>query len=144
MPPREDLTGRRFGCVVVQSMAPHPKDPVQGNATIFWVCLCDCGATETINVGALRAMGTRRRTCPSCRGSARLDRSHHPSFVDMTDKRVGTLKVVKRLPNDKRGNAMWRCVCDCGEQLDVQGIALRVKNRHHCTACRARIVQRVS
>ena len=46
-------------------------------------------------------------------------------IIDMKGKRFGNLIVVKRLSNDKYGNARWDCVCDCGNSYIAIGQSLR-------------------
>ena len=45
--------------------------------------------------------------------------------IDMTGKRFGRYTVLYRLKNDKHGNAMWMCRCDCGAEKPVLGASLR-------------------
>lgn len=53
-----DLTGQRFGRLVVISRAPTLRYS-------RWVCNCDCGATVTVSLQLLRmgAKGTRSCGC---------------------------------------------------------------------------------
>lgn len=44
---------------------------------------------------------------------------------DMANQRFGRLLVVERADNDKYGNAMWLCKCDCGKTVVVKGQSLR-------------------
>lgn len=41
------------------------------------------------------------------------------TFIDLTGIRFGRLVVVRRASNDKKGNARWVCVCDCGNETTV-------------------------
>ena len=53
-----DLTGQRFGRLVVVSMADRrPGDPVK------WMCRCDCGNTKTVDGVLLRQGETRSCGC---------------------------------------------------------------------------------
>jgi hypothetical protein len=71
-------------------------------------------------------------------------RPTHPSFIDMTGKQVGYLKVLRRAPNvPKRGfnggsgwgNARWLCRCICGNRVVKPGIDLRFKRTKYLTCC---------
>lgn len=42
-------------------------------------------------------------------------------FVDLTDRRFGSLTVLCRVENDKNGNRRWHCRCDCGVEKDITG-----------------------
>ena len=53
-----DLTGKRFGRLVVVGRAPNP--PYQPrSSSVFWRCQCDCGEIIVSNVENLRS----RRSC---------------------------------------------------------------------------------
>ena len=54
--------------------------------------------------------------------------------VDMKGKRYEKLLVVKRDKNDKRGQACWLCVCDCGKEIVCNGNDLR-SNRYKSCGC---------
>lgn len=58
----------------------------------------------------------------------------HPAFKDMTGVRVGRLRVVDLAPA-VCGNARWRCVCDCGKRVIVEGIRLRVALKRRKDLC---------
>lgn len=51
---------------------------------------------------------------------------------EMTGKRFGSLVVIRREPNDKYGNAMWLCRCDCGREFVTQGHAIRNGHTRSC------------
>ena len=67
-------------------------------------------------------------------------------FIDLTGQRFGRLVVISRAENNKHGDAMWNCVCDCGNTIVTVGGALR---RGHTSSCgclrgeRAAIANRV-
>ena len=45
----------------------------------------------------------------------------HIPLNDLTGKRFGKLTVIERVNNDKNGNLMWLCLCDCGNKKIVGG-----------------------
>lgn len=47
------------------------------------------------------------------------------AFIDITGKRFGRYTVLYRMENDKHGNAVWMCRCDCGNEKPVVGSSLR-------------------
>lgn len=52
-------------------------------------------------------------------------------FQDLTGMRFGRLRVIKRDVN--KGNyAMWRCVCDCGNQIVVRTSSLKNGHTQSC------------
>lgn len=44
---------------------------------------------------------------------------------DITGMRFGRYTVIERVENDKHGNAVWLCRCDCGKEKKVIGASLR-------------------
>lgn len=42
-------------------------------------------------------------------------------MIDLTGIRFGKLVVIERVENDRSGNRMWLCQCDCGVQKVVGG-----------------------
>lgn len=43
--------------------------------------------------------------------------------INRLNERYGRLIVISRQPN-KNGNSVWQCRCDCGENVNVEGIRL--------------------
>lgn len=108
-----DLTGQRFGKLVVTERAPNGAG---GN--VRWICRCDCG-TEIVVFGSSLKNGSTQ----SC-GCTRL--------IDLTGQRFGNLTVKERAPNDRFGSARWTCQCDCGNITVVNGNSLRRGLSHSC------------
>lgn len=52
--------------------------------------------------------------------------------IDLTGERFGRLTVAEFAGNDKRGEARWRCVCDCGNESIVLGSHLRKERVQSC------------
>lgn len=52
--------------------------------------------------------------------------------IDLTGRRFGRLTVIERHGSDKRGSALWRCVCDCGNEVVVVSGSLRSGNTQSC------------
>ena len=57
-------------------------------------------------------------------------------FVDMTAKKCGRLLVIGRAENNRRGQARWFCLCECGAESIVNGYALRSGNTKSCSCLR--------
>lgn len=56
--------------------------------------------------------------------------------IDLAGKKFGKLLVVKRQGQDKRGNALWKCTCDCGKEKLVESSCLRRGVSTHCGCSR--------
>ena len=68
--------------------------------------------------------------------------------IDLTGQRFGRLVADVRSDNDKRGEARWECVCDCGKRTIVLSSHLRSGRIQSCgcyqreaTAARMRVTR---
>lgn len=116
----QDLTGRQFGELTVIRRVENAK----GGAS-RWLCQCSCGAEYTVN-GSLLLTGRRTR----CPGQAHEKKY---AYADITGKRFGRLVALypaKRY--DKSGSVVWRCQCDCGNQVEVSYNSLAYTNLKSC------------
>lgn len=43
---------------------------------------------------------------------------------DLKGKKFGRLKVLERAENDRKGNTMWICECECGNIVTTHGYSL--------------------
>ena len=103
----EDLTGRRFGRLVVVECAPR----TQGRAA--WICKCDCG-NEAVEILDHRLKSGNTKSC----GCLSL------LIEDLTNRRFGRLTVEKPGNRDKWRGRYWYCKCDCGNLIKIQRSSL--------------------
>ena len=54
------------------------------------------------------------------------------SLKNEIGNKYGYLTVIERAPNSKDGRAMWKCKCDCGNEVIVLGKHLRSGNTKSC------------
>ena len=96
---RIDLTGKRFGRLVVQEMLwiqPHTKCR----------CLCDCG-NETIVINTGLTSGKTQ----SC-GCYQRDRAVEANTEDFTNKvNAAGIRFIRRYKQSKPGAWIWECEC---------------------------------
>lgn len=52
--------------------------------------------------------------------------------IDLTGLKFGRLTVTKDVGTDKRGEALWECVCECGNKSVVLGSHLRSGRVQSC------------
>lgn len=109
-----DLTGKRFGRLVVQR-----RHGTNHDAT--WECLCDCGNRHVVNGNHLRRGATK-----SC-GCGRVD-----CRVELVSRRFGYLVVTGGPHRNARGNWAWICLCDCGGTTEARTEALTGGNKTSC------------
>lgn len=100
-PRHKDLTGQRFGQLVVLERAGADK-----HKSSLWRCLCDCGASAVKSAHALTS------------GSARSCGCIYPGRGDLIGMRVGRLRVIAAFEGrSKKGDRLWECLCDCGNKV---------------------------
>lgn len=59
------------------------------------------------------------------------------STNDLTGQRFNSLSVIKRAGTDKNRNALWECLCDCGNIIVTSGKLLRSNHKLSC-GCNSR------
>ncbi len=57
-----------------------------------------------------------------------------PKIKDITGMRFGRLVALKHIGTHNSGQALWRCVCDCGKLKDVPSSKL-VRNDTRSCGC---------
>ena len=119
----EDLTGKRFGRLVVLERAENAVAK-NGVSRVMWRCKCDCGNECERSSGNLKAAVEA-----SC-GCRRSELIHKYKFEDLTGQRFGRLTVIERAPS--KNITRWKCHCDCGN--DIVTTANNLK-RGHTTSC---------
>lgn len=100
----KDLTGQRFGRLVVTEKTEKRSK----NRYVLWRCRCDCG--NEIETTKDRLLSGNTTSC----GCAR-----HPERKDWVGRRFGNL-VVEAYARKEKGSHLWRCRCDCGNQVEVR------------------------
>lgn len=105
----KDLTGERFGRLVVINQVPNHKNRVA------WRCICDCGKEAIVTGHELKCGDTK--SC-GCYCKEKQVENGKNNVLDLIGLKFGRLTVVQRVDN-KKGNAAWRCICDCGNETVV-------------------------
>lgn len=55
-----------------------------------------------------------------------------PRLLDLSGERIGRLRVIERHGTDKFGNALWKCECDCGNEVYVCSHSLKTEHTKSC------------
>ena len=55
-----------------------------------------------------------------------------PNKIDMTGRTIGRLLVIEECGRNAHGKVLWRCRCECGNEVIVRGDDLRSE---HTTSC---------
>jgi len=111
MPPLKDITGRRFGRLVVKGRA-------DGNGRPAWQCQCDC-EKQCVVVGEDLRRG-KTRSCGCLRAEASSKKAS-----DLTGTMLGLWGVIERAGSSSGGEVLWLCVCNgCGIERRVRSSQL--------------------
>jgi len=101
------LAGQRFGELTVLKKS----ETKAANGATRWICQCSCGNTVEV-VGTLLVNG--RKTHCGCRTKPQYRSS------DIRGQKFDRLTALYPLPQrDRKGNVIWHCRCDCGNEVDL-------------------------
>lgn len=118
-----DLTGQKFGRFTVIEYAGKSK----------WRCICNCGNKRLVMTYALRCGNST--SCGCLKVEKLIARSTGVvKREDLTGYRYGRLVCLEPAPGHAPGNggALWRCLCDCGNEIIVPAYALKKANTRSC------------
>lgn len=104
----EDLTGKRFGKLVVLGYDHSEKK------SRYWKCQCDCGNTSVVSTKSLNIGNTASCGCGKV-----------TQIIDLTGQRFGRLIVLGMCDHETGQDVRWNCRCDCGKELSVSGHSLK-------------------
>lgn len=108
-----DLTGQVFGKLTVLY-----RDELfinsNGKRRTMWRCKCQCGREKSIRRDAL--ISGKTKSCGMCSN-------------DITGQKFGRLTVIEKVGTDNVGHLMWKCKCDCGNEV----VVLATNLIQHCT-----------
>lgn len=127
-----DLTGQRFGMLVVLEQAGVSVNPNGSPGTALWRCKCDCG-NETV----VRSANLRRGITSSCGCLRRKNNEVAPAkrSNDLIGLRVGKLTVLRRYSQLCDNSVAWVCRCDCGIEVAYPSRLLRFGEVTSCGVC---------
>lgn len=122
-----DLTGQKFGRLTVVERDKNANK----NYGTFWKCRCDCGSIKSVASIALRSGLTQ-----SCGCLNKEIISNPKDLSNMMGKQFGKLTIIKRESNhitpSGQKKAMFRCVCDCGNEVVVSSQDLKSGHTKSC------------
>lgn len=123
----KDITGEKFGMLTAVEVAGKNKQGFQ------WRCKCDCGNEVIVNGANLRSGISQ-----SC-GCKRLTTLYN-SAINLTGQRFGRLVVVERAGSSEYHRALWKCKCDCGNEVCVVSESLRNGATQSCGCLHSELV----
>lgn len=114
-----DRAGQKFGKLTALSLAPK-----RGRHTM-WRCRCECSTRTIVSGDNLKSGHTTSCGC----------NWHEPKYPreDLVGRRYGML-VVEAFAGraEGRGEAYWRCKCDCGAKATPAGNSLKTGASKSC------------
>jgi hypothetical protein len=114
----EDLIGMRFGKLIVVKLSEKYK---YGRPT--WECICDCGNTRTVESQFLKSGAVTHCGC---------SKKIRTSVKNIEGNVFGKLTVINYVGLNKHGQAMWECLCECGNKSIVSCSSLTSGNTLSC------------
>lgn len=111
-----DETGKRYGMLTVIGRGPNDK-----NGKAQWYCKCDCG-----NTILSRGTDLRRNKVLTC-GCTSYEKGSQ-----LIGQKFGKLTVLEFLGNNSYGKHIYKCRCECGNTVIVNGNNLKSKNTQSC------------
>ena len=118
-----DLTGRRFGKLVVEKRSNNR------NNKVYWQCLCDCG--NRCEVRGDQLTRDKSHSCGCLTKEAASTQGKH-NFKDLTGQRFGKLVALTSSKSSKSHKYLWACQCDCGNIIEVLGTSLTSGDTQSC------------
>lgn len=108
-----DIRGQQFG----ELTAIEPTDRRRGS-NVIWRCRCSCGKEVFATAKDLRSGNTK-----SC---------GHTRRQDITGQRFGRLTAIETTDIAVAAGVVWRCRCDCGNEIYATIKDLRSSNTQSC------------
>lgn len=102
-----------------------------------WICKCKCGNIIIVPGKSLRSGHTR-----SC-GCLHKEVVKEQQRKDITGQRFGKLIALETIGQNKNGNFIWKCQCDCGNITTVTTHNLCYGNTNSCGCLKSKGEQKI-
>ena len=122
-----NLTGQRFGRLTV--LYRYYQNNNNGGAQ--WVCRCDCGVVKVILGASLTRTTKPTRSC----GCQTYENASKANKKDLTGQRFGKLTVLYDTHKRSRHKVIWKCKCDCGNEVERVSDSLIQGDSFSCGCC---------
>lgn len=136
MPKLIDLTGQRFGRLLVLYRDKEYEEKNNLHKGAYWHCICDCGKECTIYGTLLRRNHTK--SCGCLHAEQACINGGEQNLINRT---FGKLIVLERdndyrkQNNIKSHHTYWKCRCECGEIKTILGNSLLSGATTSCGKC---------
>lgn len=85
-------------------------------------CLCECGNVKVVDLTNLKQGFTKSCGCIK----------KNNTYDILVGKRFGKLVVIEELPKTKLSQSKYKCLCDCGNYIEVYGSNLLYNQTKSC------------
>ena len=140
----EDLTGKRFGRLVA---IERDMEMQKITKKTCWKCQCDCGNIVSVRSADLKRGHTSSCGCLHKESCSEMGKKYgpgnakvmgqkygaingHKNFKDISGQKFGRLTALERV--GKEYPVKWKCKCDCGNEVIVDGSHLRSGHTQSC------------
>lgn len=121
-----DLTGQRFGKLIVLEKGPKKGDK------ITWKCKCDCGNITYVMGSNLRTQHTTSCGCVMKQTISEIGKKNKKNLIGQT---IGDLTVLSEGRKDNTNKIIWKCQCICGNTIELTTEQINHKYRHLSCGC---------
>lgn len=108
---KSNCVGQKFGKLTIIEETQERR-----NSNVVWKCQCECGAISYKTIHEVK-----RGACLNCAKNKK----------DITGQKFGKLTVIERAGSDKV-QSLWRCKCECGNEIIVKMGELKVGRATSC------------
>jgi hypothetical protein len=116
----KDLTGQVFGQLTALKQTDERSD-----GRVIWLCRCKCGELAKVKSSLLTQGLTK-----SCGCLRNIGFRRNPT--KLIGERFGKLTVVESTEEREYANTVWKCLCDCGNFINVRTGRLRLGLTKDC------------
>ena len=128
-----DLTGQKFGrlTVVIRDFKREELRKKKNLSQMkYWLCNCECGTkNKSISSGSL--LSSNQKSC----GCLKIEKAKEQA-IDITGQKFGRLTAIEPTSKRKQRCVVWKCKCDCGNNVLVSTGYLLNKQVQSCGCLR--------
>jgi hypothetical protein len=129
----EDLTNKKFSRLVAKNYVGKNRFGAS-----MWFCECDCGGSTIATIGNLKNGNTN-----SC-GCYKRDMTSKAQLINLLDyPKFERLTVTRYAGTNKSSQAMWECLCDCGNSKIITSHSLISGHTKSCGCLMAERIREV-
>ena len=129
-----ELVGQKFGKLTVLKRVENNE---RNHAC--WLCQCDCGNTRIVS-----SQNLSHGSIKACEKCAALNSSVERSkrmFVDLKGRKFGKLTALTHVGQNKFGENLWLCRCDCGNEKTTSATMLLQGKTKSCGCLRKKVAR---